>query len=82
MERVAFNSMAGFFPELAGRPSSNDDGPGANSVYIPRYNYGKKSDKSLRGYRFTVVTGCSMGPGPGAVLTGFGSAYKKRTQMG
>jgi choline dehydrogenase-like flavoprotein len=63
---------------LAGRPSTNDDGPGANSLYIPRYNFGKKSDKFLRGYRFTVETGCSMGPGPGAQLPGFGSAYKKR----
>jgi choline dehydrogenase-like flavoprotein len=78
MEHVAFNSMAGFFPELAGRPTTNDDGPGANSVYIPRYNYGKKSDKFLRGYRFTVDTGCYMGPGPGVMLPGFGSAFKKR----
>ncbi len=78
MEHVAFNRMSGYFPALAGRPSTNDDGPGANSVYIPRSNYGKKSDKFLRGYRFSVDTGCSMGPGPGAGLPGFGSAYKKR----
>jgi len=78
MEHVAFNQLTGFFPELAGRPSTNDDGPGANSLYIPRFNYAKKSDKFLRGYRFTVETGCSMGPGPGATLPGFGSAYKKR----
>jgi choline dehydrogenase-like flavoprotein len=78
MEHVAFNQMSGFFPQLAGRPSSNDDGPGANSLYIPRYNYGKKSDKFLRGYRFTIDTGCSMGPGPAAALPGFGSAYKKK----
>ena len=78
MEHVAFNSISGFFPQLTGRPSTNDDGPGANSIYIPRYNYGKKSNKFLRGYRFTAYTGCGMGPGPGASLPGFGSAYKKR----
>ncbi len=78
MEHVAFNSIEGFFPQLAGRPSTNDDGPGANSLYIPRYNYGRKSSKFLRGYRFTFYTGCGMEPGPGANLPGFGSAYKKR----
>jgi choline dehydrogenase-like flavoprotein len=78
MEHVAFNSIQGYFPQLAGQPSTNDDGPGANSLYIPRYNFGKKNDKFLRGYRFTFYTGCGMGPGPGAHLPGFGSAYKKR----
>ena len=78
MEHVAFNEIEGFLPQLAGRASTNDDGPGANSLYIPRYNYGKKNDKFLRGYRFTFSTGCGMGPGPGAHLPGFGSAYKKR----
>jgi choline dehydrogenase-like flavoprotein len=78
MEHVAFNSLEGFFPQLAGQPTTNDDGPGANSLYIPRYNYGRKTDKFLRGYRFTFYTGCGMGPGVGANLPGFGSAYKKR----
>ncbi len=78
MEHVAFNAIQGYFPQLVGRPSTNDDGPGANSLYIPRYNYRKKNDKFLRGYRFTFYTGCGMGPGPGAHLPGFGSAYKKR----
>jgi choline dehydrogenase-like flavoprotein len=77
MEHVAFNSIQGYFPQLAGQPSTNDDGPGANSLYIPRYNFGKKNDKFLRGYRFTFYTGCGMDPGPGAHLPGFGSAYKK-----
>lgn len=78
MEHVAFNSISAYLPQLAGRPSSNDDGPGSNSIYIPRYNYGKKNNKFLRGYRFTAYTGCGMGPGPGAGMPGFGSAYKKR----
>jgi choline dehydrogenase-like flavoprotein len=78
MEHVAFNAIQGYFPQLVGQPSTNDDGPGANSLYIPRYNFGKKNDKFLRGYRFTFYTGCGMGPGPGAHLPGFGSAYKKR----
>jgi choline dehydrogenase-like flavoprotein len=78
MEHVAFNAVQGYFPQLVGRPTTNDDGPGANSLYIPRYNYGKKNDRFLRGYRFTFYTGCGMGPGPGAHLPGFGSAYKTR----
>ena len=78
MEHVAFNSLEGYFPQLAGQPTTNDDGPGANSLYIPRYNYGRKDDKFLRGYRFTFYTGCGMGPGVGASLPGFGSDYKKR----
>ncbi len=78
-EHVAFNSIQGFFPQLAGRPTSNDDGPGESCLYIPRYNYGQKDKKKyLRGWRLDFFTGCGMGPGPGAGLPGFGSAYKKK----
>ncbi len=79
MEHVAFNHIEGFFPELVGNPTTNDDGPGESSLYIPRYNYGHKDKKKfLRGYRFSFGTGCGMGPGPGAGLEGFGSGYKRR----
>lgn len=79
MEHVAFNSIRGFFPELAGRATTNDDGPGEACLYIPRYNYGHQDKKKyLRGWRFDFYTGCGMGPGPGAGLPGFGAAYKKR----
>ncbi len=79
MEHVAFNSLRGFFPQLAGRPVTNDDGPGESCLYIPRYNFGNKDQKKyLRGWRFDFFTGCGMGPGPGASLPGFGSAYKKK----
>src|SRR5439155_1573413 len=79
MEHVAFNSIEGFFPELAGRPTTNDDGPGESCLYIPRYNYGHKDQKKyLRGWRLDFYTGCGMSPGPGASLPGFGSAYKKK----
>jgi choline dehydrogenase-like flavoprotein len=78
-EHVAFSDITGFFPHLAGRPSSNDDGPGESSIYIPRYNYGHGDKKKyLRGWRLDFYTGCGAGPGPGAELPGFGSAYKKR----
>ncbi len=79
MEHVAFNDITGYFPQLAGRASTNDDGPGESSIYIPRYNYGHGGKKKyLRGWRFDFYTGCGAGPGPGAELPGFGSAYKKR----
>jgi len=78
-EHVAFNSIEGFFPQLVGRSASNDDGPGESCLYIPRYNYGHRDKKKfLRGYRFNFYTGCGMGPGPGAALTGFGSTFKKK----
>lgn len=79
MEHVAFNDIEGFFPKLAGQPSTNDDGPGESCLYIPRYNYGHKDTKKyLRGWRFDFYTGCGMGAGPGASMPGFGSAYKKK----
>ena len=79
MEHVAFNNIEGFFPQLAGRAATNDDGPGESCLYIPRYNYGHGDKKKfLRGYRFNFFTGCGMGPGPGASLDGFGSGFKKR----
>jgi len=78
-EHVAFNDLEGFFPQLAGRRTTNDDGPGESCLYIPRYNYGHKDTKKyLRGWRFDFYSGCGMGPGPGAGLAGFGSAYKKK----
>lgn len=79
MGHVSFNDIEGFFPQLAGRPTTNDDGPGASCLYIPRYNYGHKDKKKyLRGWRLDFSSGCHMGPGPGASMAGFGSAYKKR----
>jgi choline dehydrogenase-like flavoprotein len=79
-EHVAFNGIEGFFPQLAGREATNDDGPGEACLYIPRYNYGHKDKKKfLRGYRFKFYTGCDA-PGPGADFPGFGAAFKKRVK--
>jgi choline dehydrogenase-like flavoprotein len=78
-EHVAFNDIEGFFPQLAGRPTTNDDGPGESCLYIPRYNYKQNGSKKYAGgWRFDFYTGCGMGPGPGAGLPGFGAAYKKK----
>ncbi len=81
MEHVAFNSIEAILPQLAGRPTINEDGPGASCIYFPRYNYGKKSQKFLRGYQLHVESGCGTGPGPGAQMPGFGSAYKKKIKQ-
>ncbi len=79
MEHVAFNGIDGFFPQLAGRAATNDDGPGESCLYIPRYNYGHRDKKRfLRGYRFNFYTGCGVGSGPGGDLPGFGAAFKRR----
>ncbi|MGH9450941.1 MAG: GMC oxidoreductase [Terriglobia bacterium] len=75
---VAFNSIEGFFPQLVGRPTTDDDGPGNSCLYIPRYNYGEKNKKYLRGWRLDFYTGCGMDAGPGASLPGFGLSYKKK----
>ena len=78
-EHVAFNDIGGFLPQLAGRPTTNDDGPGESCLYIPRYHFTHKDNKKyLRGWRFDFYTGCGEGAGPGARLPGLGSAYKKR----
>ena len=79
MEHVAFNDLEAYFPQLAGRPVTNDDGPGESCLYIPRCNYQEKGRKKyLRGWRFDFYSGCGMGAGPGASFPGFGSAYKKK----
>ena len=77
-EHVAFNSVDAILPQLAGRATTNDDGPGASSIYFPRYNYGQKNAKFLRGYQLSVSSGCDSSPGPGADMPGFGAAYKKK----
>jgi len=75
MEHVAFNSIEGYFPQLAGRPTTNDDGPGEMCLYIPRYNYRDQGKKDyVGGWRLNFYTGCGSGPGPGAGLPGFGAA--------
>jgi len=79
MEHANANDVEGFFPQLAERPTTNDDGPGSSCLYIPRYNCGHGDKKKyLRGWKLYFGTGCGMGPGPGAALPGFGSAYKKK----
>ena len=45
MEHVAFNDIPAFFPQLVGRPVTNDDGPGEASLYIPRYYYRQGSEE-------------------------------------
>jgi choline dehydrogenase-like flavoprotein len=78
-EHVAFNDIEGFFPQLAGRPTTNDDGPGESCLYIPRYNYKQNGVKKyVGGWRFDFYSGCGSGPGPGAGLPGFGATYKKK----
>lgn len=78
-DHVSSGSVDGFFPQLAGRATTNDDGPGEACLYIPRYDYsGKGNKKYLGGWRFNFYTGCGMGPGPGAGMPGFGSSYKKK----
>ncbi|MGH9469332.1 MAG: GMC oxidoreductase [Terriglobia bacterium] len=79
MGHVSFRGVHGYLPQLAGRPTTDDDGPGESCLYIPRYNYSHRDKKKyLRGWQFNVATGCGMGAGPGASLPGFGTAYKRR----
>jgi len=79
MDHVSNPSVHGFFPQLAGRPSTNDDGPGESGLLIPRFKFGQGDKKKfLRGYQIDPHGGCGPGPGMGASLPGFGAAYKKR----
>ncbi|MGH9502141.1 MAG: GMC oxidoreductase [Terriglobales bacterium] len=77
-EHVAFNSIEAILPQLSGRATTNDDGPGASPIYFPRYNFGQKSQKFLRGYQLHVASGCHTTPGPGTKMPGFGIAFKKK----
>src|SRR5438552_18750790 len=66
-EHVAFNNIRGYFPQLAGRPSTNEDGPGESCLSIPRYNYGHKDQKKYqRGCRRDLSTDRASAQGPGA----------------
>ncbi len=79
LDNVSNPVVYGFFPQLAGRPSTNDDGPGESSTLIPRYNFGHTDKKKyLRGFQLDPHTGCGDGPGPGVALPGFGAPYKAK----
>ena len=79
MDNVSLDDIEAFFPQLAGRPTTNDDGPGESVLYIPRCNYGHRDRKKyLRGWLLYFSSGCGTGPGIGSTMPGFGSAYKKR----
>jgi choline dehydrogenase-like flavoprotein len=79
MDNVSFDGVGAFLPQLAGRPTTNDDGPGESLLYIPLYNFGHGDRKKyLRGWLLYFSTGCGTVPGAGAGRTGFGYAYKNR----
>jgi hypothetical protein len=81
MDNVAFDGIEGFLPQLVGRPTTNDDGPGESVLYIPRYNFGHQNQKKyLRGWLLLLYSGCGAGPGVGASRPGFGSAYEKKSK--
>jgi len=81
MDNVSFDGVSGFLPQLAGRATTNDDGPGEAVLYIPRSNYGHRDKKKyLRGWLLYFGGGCGTGPGIGAEMAGFGSGFKKRVK--
>ncbi len=80
-EHVMGPSVAGFMPDLVGRPRTLDDGrPGG--FYIPRFQNLDKGSKSdfLRGYGFEGGSGCGMVPGSAYDTPGFGEEYKKNAR--
>jgi len=79
-EHVMGPSIAGFMPELVGKPRTLDDGrPGG--FYIPRFrNLETKQNDFLRGYGFEGGGGCGMTPGTAFDTPGFGEEYKKHVR--
>jgi choline dehydrogenase-like flavoprotein len=80
-EHVMGPSVAGFMPELVGKPRTLDDGkPGG--FYIARYQNLDAQSKSnfLRGYGFEGGSGCGMIPGSAYDTPGFGEEYKKNVR--
>jgi choline dehydrogenase-like flavoprotein len=77
-EHVMGPSVAGFMPELVGKPRTIDDGkPGG--FYIPRFQNLDKNSKSgfLRGYGFEGGSGCGMVPASVYSTPGFGEEFKR-----
>lgn len=74
---------SGFFHQLAGRDTINEDGKAAG-IFIPRFqNLDKKTRnaKFLRGYGFECGSAISMFPGMARrLITGFGHDYKKQVR--
>jgi len=79
-EHVMGPSVAGFMPELVGKPRTLDDGkPGA--FYIPRFrNLTTREPDFIRGYGFEGGSGCGMVPGSAYATPGFGDEYKKNVR--
>lgn len=80
-EHVMGPSIAGFMPELVGKPRTIDDGkPGG--FYIPRFRNLDKNSKLdfIRGYGFEGGSGCGMVPGSVYSTPGFGEDYKREAR--
>lgn len=79
-EHVMGPSVAGFMPEVVGKPRTLDDGrPG--SFYLARYrNLSTKQPDFIRGYGFEGGSGCGMIPGSAYTSPGFGDEYKKHVR--
>lgn len=80
-EHIMGPSVAGFMPELVGKPRTIDDGrPGG--FYIPRFQNLDGGTKSsfLRGYGFEGGSGCGMVAGTAFTTPGFGEEYKRKVR--
>lgn len=80
-EHIMGPSVAGFMPELVGKPRTLDDGrPGG--FYIPRFQNLDAKSKSdfLRGFGFEGGAGCGMVPGTAFTTPGFGEEYKRKVR--
>ncbi len=79
-EHVMGPSVAGFMPEMVGKPRTLDDGrPG--SFYLARFrNLNTKQPDFIRGYGFEGGSGCGMIPGAAYTSAGFGEEYKKHVR--
>ncbi|MBV8550904.1 MAG: GMC family oxidoreductase [Acidobacteriaceae bacterium] len=79
-EHVMGPSVAGFMPDLVGKPRTLDDGkPGG--FYIPRFrNLDTREPDFIRGYGFEGGSGCGMIPGSAYTTPGFGEEYKKNVR--
>lgn len=80
-EHIMGPSVAGFMPELVGKPRTIDDGrPGG--FYIPRFQNLEAKSKAdfLRGFGFEGGSGCGMVPGTAFTTPGFGEEYKRKVR--
>ena len=72
-----YGAIGGFLPQLAGRPTVNEDSNGAN-IFIPDLARNWRGKKFIRGYQIYPTGGIPDSTLVGVNIPGFGNAWKEK----